>query len=79
MSIQISVGKYLKKGENKLEISVTNLSANRLRDLDKRGVEWEKFFFVDILYKKFDASTWPVMDSGLLGPVTLTPVKQVNF
>ena len=76
---KISIGKYLKTGENKLEISITNLSANRLRDLDKRGVEWEKFFFVDILYKKFDATIWPVMDSGLLGPVTLTPVKHINF
>ena len=76
---EISVGKYLQKGENKLEISVTNLSANRLRDLDKRGVKWENFFFVNIFYKKFDASQWSLMDSGLLGPVTLTPLKIKSF
>jgi len=75
----IPIGKYLKKGENKLEILVTNLSANRLRDMDKRGVDWEKFFFVNIFYKKFDASQWPIMDSGLLGPVTLTPVSKMKF
>ena len=75
----ISVGKYLRKGENKLEISVTNLSANRLRDLDKRKMKWENFFFVNIFYEKFDASQWPLMDSGLLGPVTLLPVKIKSF
>ena len=36
----------------------------------------EKFYdinFVNIKYNKFDASGWPPMDSGLLGPVYLTP------
>ena len=73
------VGKYLKQGKNVLEIEVTNLSANRLRDLDKRGENWEKFFFVNIFYKKFDASQWPIMDSGLLGPVTLIPQENLTF
>jgi hypothetical protein len=53
---------------------VTNLSANRLRDLDRREVPWRIFHdinLVNINYKPFDASVWPVMDSGLLGPVTL--------
>ena len=26
-------------------------------------------------YKPFDASGWPLTDSGLLGPVTLTPLR----
>jgi len=38
-------------------------------------VNWQKYFFVNVFYKKFDASTWPLMDSGLLGPVTLTAMK----
>jgi hypothetical protein len=76
---EIPVGKYLKKGENILEVSVTNLSANRLRDLDKRKVKWENFFFVNIFYKQFDASQWPLMESGLLGPVTLIPLKIKSF
>lgn len=68
---KIAVGQFLHAGTNRLEVEVTNLSANRLRDLDLRGKDWEKFFFVNIFYKKFDAAQWPLMDSGLLGPVTL--------
>jgi hypothetical protein len=68
----------LKPTGNVLEVRVTNTSANRIRDLDRRGVVWQNFHdinFVNINYKKFDASGWPLTDSGLLGPVTLTPVK----
>ncbi|RLD33073.1 MAG: glycoside hydrolase, partial [Bacteroidetes bacterium] len=73
------IGQYLKQGENILEIEITNLSANRIRDLDRKNVDWKKFFFVGISYKDFDASQWPVMDSGLLGPVTLTPEKVLDL
>jgi hypothetical protein len=62
---------------NELEIEVTNLSANRIRDLDARGVPWKNFYdinFVGIDYKPFDASRWPVRASGLIGPVTLVPL-----
>ncbi len=75
----INVGKYLKPGKNTLEIEVTNLSANRIRNLDRRDINWKKFFFVNIFYKKFNASKWPVMESGLIGPVTLQPLKLVEF
>ncbi|MEN6457818.1 MAG: glycosyl hydrolase [Thermoguttaceae bacterium] len=64
----------LKARENVLEIEVTNLSANRIRDLDRRGVSWKRFHdvnFVGIDYRPFDASPWPLADSGLLGPVQL--------
>ncbi len=71
------VGKYLKQGKNTLEIEVTNMSANRIRDLDRRDVNWKKFFFVNVHYKPFDASGWPLADSGLLGPVQLIPLR--NF
>lgn len=73
-----AIGKYLKPGKNLLEVEVTNLSANRIRDLDIRNVKWQIFHdinFVNQNYKKFDASKWPVTRSGLLGPVTLTPMK----
>jgi hypothetical protein len=66
----------LKAKDNKLEVQVTNRSANRIRDLDIRGAKWKTFNdinFVNISYRPFDASKWPLMDSGLLGPVTLTP------
>jgi hypothetical protein len=63
---------------NVLEVEVTNLSANRIRDLDRRGVEWRIFHdinFVNIDYRPFDASGWEVRESGLLGPVRLVRVK----
>jgi len=68
----------LKPKDNVLEIEVTNTSANRIRDLDRRGVNWKNFRdinFVNLNYKPFDASSWPLADSGLLGPVTLTPLQ----
>lgn len=71
-------GDLLKPKGNRLEIEVTNLSANRIRDLDRKGVEWRIFNdinFVNIDYKSFDASHWPLRVSGLLGPVSLTPLN----
>ncbi|MEA1996683.1 MAG: glycosyl hydrolase, partial [Gemmatimonadota bacterium] len=65
-------------GENKLEVEVTNLAANRIAGLDRRKVEWRKFHdinFVNIRYEPFDASSWELEPSGLLGPVRLVPVK----
>jgi hypothetical protein len=67
----------LQRKDNLLEIDVTNLSANRIRDLDRRSVPWKIFHdinYVGIDYKPFDASPWPVRASGLIGPVTLTPL-----
>jgi hypothetical protein len=69
----------LRRRGNRLEIEVTNLSANRIRDLDRRGVAWKVFKdinYVNFAYKPFDASAWPVRLSGLLGPVTLTAVER---
>jgi hypothetical protein len=55
-------------------VEVTNLAANRIRDLDRRKVPWRIFHeinFVNIGYRPFDASAWPVFESGLLGPVRI--------
>jgi hypothetical protein len=75
---RLRVGPELRPGRNRLELEVTNLAANRVRDLDQRGVPWKRFHdinIVDIDYKPLDASTWPLRESGLLGPVTLTPLR----
>ena len=75
---KVNIGGFLKQGNNNLRIEVTNIMANRIIDLDKRKVEWRKFNeinFVDLYYKPFDASGWEPMISGLLGPVTITPVN----
>jgi hypothetical protein len=70
----------LRSTGNVLEVEVTNLSANRIRDLDRRGVAWKIFYdinFVGIDYRPFDASKWPVRESGLLGPVLIRPIVEV--
>ena len=71
-------GALLKPTGNILELDVTNLAANRIRDLDQRKVDWKimrEINFVNINYRPFDASAWPLTPSGLLGPVTLTPLR----
>jgi hypothetical protein len=71
----------LKPTGNVLEVEVANVSANRIRDLDRRGIQWKNYHdinFVNLDYRPFDASNWPLTDSGLLGPVTLTPVADAE-
>jgi hypothetical protein len=71
----------LKLQGNELEIEVTNVAANRIRDLDQRHVEWRIFHdinFMSITGKRFDASAWALTDSGLLGPVTLQAMHRLN-
>jgi hypothetical protein len=71
----------LKPTGNTLEVEVTSVAANRIRDLDRRSVPWKTFRdinIVDINYKPFDAANWPLTDCGLLGPVTLTPVTEMK-
>ncbi|WP_244156241.1 glycosyl hydrolase [Maribacter ulvicola] len=73
----ISVGP-LKRGKNTITLEVTNLPANRIRKKELMGEEWKVFYEINMVnmnYKKFDATKWQPMPSGLLGPVTLTPIK----
>jgi hypothetical protein len=75
-SYRVEIGPLLAEN-NTLTIEVTSVAANRIRDLDRRGVKWRIFKdinLVNIDYKPFDASDWPVRPAGLLGPVTLTPL-----
>ena len=65
----------LKPSGNLLEVEVTSVSANRIRDLDRRGVPWKVMHDINIVnldYKPFNAADWPLTPAGLLGPVTLT-------
>ncbi|WP_221032133.1 glycosyl hydrolase [Actomonas aquatica] len=74
---RIRLGAHLRPGKNVLQLDVTNLSANRIRDLDRRGVEWRimhEINFVNIHYRPFDASEWDLQPSGLLEVPTLTPL-----
>lgn len=81
LPFQLQLPGRLKPKGNVLEIDVTNLPANRIRDLDLRKVDWKvmkEINLVDLRYKPFDASGWPVAPSGLLGPVRLVPLKVVS-
>ena len=67
----------LKPTGNTLEVEVTSVAANRVRDLDRRGVNWKYFKDINLVnenYRPFNAADWPLTDCGLLGPVTLTAV-----
>ena len=64
--------------ENKIELDVCERGANRIRDLDRRGVNWKCFTdinMVDMDYHPFDASNWPVQEHGVKGPVRILREK----
>lgn len=67
------------KRNNKIEIEVTNLSFNRVIDLDRKGVQWKNFNeinFVNIKYEPYNASDKEPVESGLLDEIKLIPVKK---
>jgi hypothetical protein len=68
---------------NKLEIYVSNLMANRIRYMDKNGIPYRNFYNVNFSAKlredlgpdrKFTSINWEPNPSGIIGPVTLTPL-----
>ena len=80
LPFRVRVGPFLQPGRNVLELDVTNLAANRIRDMDQRKLPWKIMRdanIVNINYQPFDASNWPLQPSGLIGPVTLTPLKSL--
>ena len=77
-SLPFSLALELEPRGNVLEIEVTNLPANRIRDLDVRKVPWKLMRdanIVSVKYQPFDAAAWDVEAAGLLGPVTLVPLS----
>lgn len=68
---------------NKLEIIVANLMANRIAYMDRSNISWKIFYNTNMPARRrenlknglFDASAWKPMVSGLSGPVTLTALK----
>ena len=74
------------KSSNTLEVRVSNLMANRIAYLDRNNIEWKKFYNVNFNARMrqntknniFDASKWEPRESGLIGPVTITPMKVVK-
>ena len=72
------VGKWLRKGENLLQVEVTNLPSNYMAEQERRGVRWRIFKDANIAsvtgVKSFSFGDWPTDPSGLLGEVSLTPL-----
>lgn len=69
---------------NELEVKVSNLMANRIIDMDKNGEVYKKFYNINFAANKrenvgpdglFTAAKWTPLPSGLLGPVSLNPLK----
>ncbi len=72
------------KDNNTLQVYVTNGMPNRIADLDKRGVEWKKFYNTNFPSRLpqnrdakgiFTATKWEPKAAGLIGPVTLQGVQ----
>ncbi len=77
----VRLGTAVQPRGNVLEIEVTNLPANRIRDLDRRKVDWKIMRDINLAslrYGKLDASNWDVAPSGLLGPVRLVPLAGIT-
>lgn len=69
---------------NILEVIVANRMANRIAYMDRNNIPWKIFYNTNMPAQKkeneknglFDASKWKSLPSGLLGPVTLTPMNK---
>ena len=75
------------KDDNLLQVNVTNVMANRIADLERRGVVWKKFYNTNFPSRLpqnrgvdgiFTAAKWAPRASGLLGPVLLRGVKFIE-
>ncbi|MET0624029.1 MAG: glycosyl hydrolase [Pyrinomonadaceae bacterium] len=78
----------LLKDRNTLEVEVTNVMLNRVIDMERRGVKYKRFYNTNFPARRpenrgadglFDATKLAPRDSGLLGPVTLTPAAPARF
>ena len=68
----------LHEGINTISIAVTNLPANHIAELDRKGVKWRKMKeinMVDINYKNTSFANWKPMPSGLNSTVRIIRVN----
>ena len=82
----LDIDAKLLKNNNRLEVRVSNLMANRIHYMDRSGLVYKKFY--NINFPAHDAENrgkdglfttlnWGIKPSGLAGPVTLTPLKKL--
>jgi hypothetical protein len=75
----LDIPRHLLQSENRLEITVSNLMANRIADMDRKGIPWKIFYNINMSARRkenlkngvFDAGAWSPLPSGLAGPVVL--------
>jgi len=81
---ELDVTGLVKEGDNSLVIEVTNLPANRIRQMDINGIVWRNFKDVNILAVKGGSTSqanvtykdWSLVPSGLNGAVRLIPLRK---
>jgi len=83
----LEIPSALLKGNDVLKVKVSNLMANRIADMDKKGMEWRIFYNANVESKerknigkdgKFSAEKWQPKPSGISGAVTLIPLSQMK-
>ena len=80
-TVRLSQEQAARGGE--LTVRVSNLMANRIISMDRKGEPWKIFYNANIQPRipisraadgSFSAARWEIRESGLLGPVTLAPL-----
>jgi hypothetical protein len=75
------------KDNNLLEIQVTNGMANRIADMDKKGIQWKKFYNTNFPSRLpanrgtdglFTAVNWTPKPAGLTSEVTISPIVLID-
>lgn len=83
----IEIPRQFLTGSDTLCVRVSNLMANRIASMDKKGEEWKIFYNANMDSKGhvnrgknglFSAETWQPRPSGISGKVTLTPVAHIE-
>lgn len=80
----LDISGKLKAGANQLRVEVTNLPANRIRQMDINGTVWRKFKDVNILdivngstsQSGITYNNWSLVPSGLNGSVKLIVLRK---
>lgn len=84
---QIALPYAVLEETNQLEIWVSNLMANRIIAMEKRGERYQNFYNINFSAKYrenldekgvFTTKGWKPVNSGLLGPVVLKPLKTIK-
>jgi hypothetical protein len=81
-TFQVTIPASTLTATNTLEVVVANLMANRIIYMDKNNLPWKIFYNTNMPARRaenakggiFTAAGWKPLPSGILGPVTLTPV-----